>query len=454
MPYGLVFILWAALHPTIRGFLFRGLATGAGGYVGVDNPLMALNALRMAGSFLNISPTGFNTPWPHDLTDVLVVALLCLGFAGWAARRWDQSSEASTRPILWTGLLTGLLPGVLTVVSAKHWFPYYACMPAIGTSMMLALLLRRQSWFVGMAGLSVFLALGIWYRGTDLGKVTLPAEANFRVASLCYKSVERDFHRLHPQFPESARVYLSIEAPSGAGLHTHLFHGQVLRTWYRNGSVATLPAEYQDNGPWKSYLFWVTSDCHVFEVALPDLRVRTTGPRPNYASYQKVLRAYAMGAWAAGDPDRGARILEGVQEIDRSSWEFDRRLAAAFFYASGRDADGDKLLSGLRPLARSDAIGAIAAALTPELPRPGLDDAAFRAFGVSTQDTTAYASLMFYFSDGVLLRKAKRMAERILALDPTDEDAKAMLDAIAKVPEWEAVLVPAEGWGNRLDRAY
>ena len=46
------------------------------------------------------------------------------------------------------------------------------------------------------------------------------------------------------------------------------------------------------------------------------------------------------------------------------------------------------------------------------------------------------------------------MAERILALDPTDEDAKAMVDAIARVPEWEAVMVPAEGWGNRLDRAY
>jgi hypothetical protein len=355
---------------------------------------------------------------------------------------------------VWTGVLTGLLPGFLTVASAKHWFPYYACMPAIGTSMLLALPLRRRRWLVGMAALALFLVLGTWYRGTDVGKVTLPAEANFRAASMCFRSVQLDFRKLHPQFPESARVYVGIEALPEAGLHTHLFHGQALRTWYQNGSVTTLPAEYQDDVAWKSYLFWVTSDCHVFEITLPDLRVRSAGPRPNYASYQKVLRAYAMGAWAAGDPDRGVRILEGMQEIDHRSWEFDRRLAAALFYASGRDADAGKLLRGLSPLARSEAVGGVAAALTPELPRPGLDDAAFRAFGVSTQDTTAYAGLMFYFSDGILLKKAKRMAERILALDPGDEDAKAMLDAIAKVPKWEAVMVPAEGWGSRFEQAY
>jgi hypothetical protein len=99
-------------------------------------------------------------------------------------------------------------------------------------------------------------------------------------------------------------------------------------------------------------------------------------------------------------------------------------------------------------------LGAVSAALTPELPRPGLDDAAFRAFGLSTGDVGAYSDLMFYFSDKVLLRKAKRMAERVLALEPADEDARAMLDALAKVPKWEAVMVPAEGWGERFERAY
>ena len=168
IPYGLIFILWAGIHPKIRSFVSHGLATGAGGYVGVDNPFMARNAVRMVGTFLNLPPTGIHTPWPHDLTGAFVVALFCLGVAVWAGRRWDGSSDGSwpgdgsTRTIVWTGVLAGLLPGVLTVISAKHWFPYYACMPAIGTSMLLALPLRRKRWFVGMAAVAVFLVLGIW----------------------------------------------------------------------------------------------------------------------------------------------------------------------------------------------------------------------------------------------------------------------------------------------------
>jgi hypothetical protein len=453
-PYAAAFALWAAMHPKIRAFLSHGFATGQGGYVGLDNPLAGRNALRMAGTFLNLPLTGVRTPWPQYLVGSLAAALVVLCAIAWMRRMdWDPPQERD-RSILYTGILAGLIPGLLTVVSAKHSFPYYACLPALGTSMLLAYAVQGIRGRVAASVLALFMVLGVWYRGSDMGKVTLPAEANFRSATLCLDRVQAEFRKLRPQFPESAHVYLTIEAPLEAGLHVHLMHGQVLRTWYRQESITTTPAEYQEHGPWPEYLFWITAGCDVFEITLPSLRVRSPGPRPDYASYQRAIRSYALGAWAAGDPDRGVALLAHIQEMDSLSLEFDRRLAATILFASARDREAGKLLQGLRPLSYEDELSGAAAALTPELPRPGLDDAAFRAFGLSLRDTTAYSELMFRFSDKVLLRKAKRMAERVLALDSSDEDAKAMLEAIAKVPEWEAVMVPAEGWGERYEHRY
>jgi hypothetical protein len=157
------------------------------------------------------------------------------------------------------------------------------------------------------------------------------------------------------------------------------------------------------------------------------------------------MRSYALGAWAAGDVDRAVNALLNMREVDRLSWDFDRRLAAATLLASGRPTEAAVLLKQLPALGREQALNGVCAALTPVMPRPGLYDAAFRVFGLDPGDAEANRYLMFYFSDKVLLDKAKRMAERLLALRPGDEEATAMLDAISKVPEWESVLVPVEG---------
>jgi uncharacterized protein with von Willebrand factor type A (vWA) domain len=146
--------------------------------------------------------------------------------------------------------------------------------------------------------------------------------------------------------------------------------------------------------------------------------------------------------------------LLNMQEIDRLSWDFDRRLAAATLLASGRPTEAAALLKQLSALGREQALDGVCAALTPGLPRPGLYDAAFQVFGLDPSDAEAYRYLMFYFSDKVLLEKAKRMAERLLALRPGDEDATAMLDAIGKVPKWESVLVPITGWTRPVSGVY
>jgi hypothetical protein len=457
LRYAALVAVWGVVHPKIQALFLHGFSTGEGGYVGLDNPRVLRSALRMAGTLVNIPPTGLHTPWLDELTPALFAALLVLGLVPWIDRKGSKPPSEHTLPdrtIVWIGILAGVLPAVLTVASAKHWFPYYACLPAIGTSILLALPFRRASWRLAFVPAALFLVLGVRYRGTDAGKATLPAEANFRAASACLRKVEGAFRKLHPQLPDSARLYVTGQMPEETGMAAHLVGIQAVRTWYQNSTLVTMPAEYQDSTRWPRYLFWLNPACQVFEIRLPELRVRSPGPKPDYREYQRAMRSYALGAWAAGDVDRAVGAFLNMQEIDRLSWDFDRRLAAATLLASGRPTEAAGLLKQLPALGREQALDGVCAALTPGLPRAGLYDPAFRVFGLDPSDAEAYRYLMFYFSDRVLLDKAKRMAERLLALRPGDEEATAMLDAISKVPKWEAVLVPVEGQTAGFSGAY
>jgi len=366
----------------------------------------------------------------------------------------EGSSGLPDKSIVGIGLLLGALPAVLTFASAKHWFPYYSCMPAIGTSILLALPFRRANWRTAILAVAAFMILGVWYRGTNVGKITFPAEANFRTVSDCLQRIDRDMRTLHPTFPDSSRIYLSVQTPTEAGAHVHLLHGQVMRTWYLNKTLVTLPAEYQDTTRWPRHLFWITATCDVFEVTLPDLTARTVGPQPDQLAYQKALRSYAMGAWAVGDVERAVAVLLNMEERSELSWDFDRRLAAALLLASGREAEARVVLTNFPRPGRAQALDGVSAVLTPELPRPGLDAAAFVVFGLKPNDAEAVRYLMFHFSDRTLLKKTKRMAERLLELRPGDQEAIAMLDALDRVPKWESVLVEPEGWKPPLRDGY
>ena len=457
LPYLGAVAIWGAFHHRIRAFLVHGPATGEGGYVGIDNPFMLRNFIRTAGTLVNIPPTVWNTPWVPELTLCLVLALVLV----WALYRYapqgdekGMSGLLSDRGVLVIGALFGILPAILTVISAKHWFPYYSCIPAMGTSILLALPLRKMRWRPALIAAAVFLTLGVWYRGTNAGMITLPAEANFRAMSNRLQAIDAGIRKLHPQFPDSARIYLSVQDSVETGVHVHLMHAQAMRTWYKNNTLLTMPAEYQDNTQWPKYLFGITSRCHVFEIDLSDLHVRSLGALPSTLAYQKALRSYAMGAWAAGDTDRAIAVLRSMQEPDAISWDFDRRLTAALLLASGRVDESRVVLRGFPRPGRAQALDGVCAILTPVLPRPGLDAPALLVFGLRADDAEAFRYLMFYFSDRSLLEKTKRMAERLLELRPGDDEALAMLDALNKVPQWEAVLVGPEGWEPLFTRIY
>lgn len=454
--YAVAFGAWLALHPTLRRFLVHGPVSGSGGYVGWDNPHVARNLVGILGATGNVPVLGPLPPWPSALNVVLAAALALLLASFWL---YDRSGPATALPgtsrrrIVAIGALLGVLPAFLTTISVKHWFPYYGCMPAIGLSMLFALLMIEWRPMATLAAISVFLIMGIWSRASDRGKATVPTEENFRRASECCLRIEADVHRLRPSFPESARVYMAILAPQEAGIHLHLIHYHALSTWYWDPTLVTRPAEYQDQTGGPTYLFWITPRCEVFEITLPGLRVRSPGARPVYSDYQRTLRSQALGRWAAGDPQGGVSLLLRMQEADSASWGFDHRLAAALLYAAGRPSEAEILMRDAPALSREDAVAAGAAALTPELPRSGLDVGVFRAFEFDESDPELYRALMFYFSDRVLLKKARHMAERLLAIRPGDEDARAMIEAIAKVPDWQQVFVPAQS-DSLYQRAY
>ena len=456
LPYIGAVAVWAACHHRIRAFLLHGFATGEGGYVGTDNPFMLRNSFKTVGTLLNIPPTGLNTPWTWELTFCLVVALLLVA----ALLRKELPTEQKDAPgiiddrrILVVGILLGVLPAILTVASAKHWFPYYYCFSAMGTSILLALPLRRLRWRSAMIAVAIFMILGVWYRGSNAGKISLPAEANFRAMSNRLQRIDAEMRKLHPQFPDSSRIYVSVQDSLTTGIHGHLF-GQAMRTWYANNTLVTMPPEYQDGSDWPRYLFWITAQCDVFEIGLPELRVRSSAARPTDIAYQRAVRGYAMGAWAAGDTDRAIAVLLNMEEPDAMSWDFDRRLVAALLLASGRVAEARSIIKGFPKPGRAQALDGVSAILTPVLPRPGLDDAALLVFGLRPDDAEVFRYLMFYFSDRILLEKTRRMAEHLLALRPGDDEGLAMIDALNRVPKWEAVLVAPEGWTPPFARIY
>jgi len=439
--YASLVIVWVIIYFK-RGSVTRGLVTGSGGYTGLDNPLILSNIAHELAALANV-PVG-SVGWPKGLEWAAAAGLVILALTVRSIMLVRRSSPQplSTSRVLLLGTLLGLVPAILTSVSVKHWFSYYACFPAIGTSFLLAVGAKRLAKQYVLPIAAVFLLLGVWTRGSEPGTRVTPAEQNFRVLSGKLRRIDFDLHRLHHSFPDSSRLYIAVNAPLESGLQNHLFTVQATQTWFWNGTLtADDPGRFRA-GAGPEYLFWVTEDGGVFEITLPELNPRSFGPRPNYVDYQSTVRTFAYGLASAGQVDRGVDVILQMQEMDSLAWTFDRRLAATFLFARGRDAEAEKLCRELRPLPRNEALYAVAVVLGLDSGGLRLDDAAFRAYGIPFDDPESYRFLMMYFSDRVQLRKAKRMAERLKSMRPDDPEAQEMIDAINRVPNWEDPVQP------------
>ena len=436
-------VLWAAVHPKIRSFLGHGFTTGQGGYVGVDNPHVAQNAVRMFLTLLNLPSSSLGTHWPRELSWVLIPTA-GMFFLAWRVAPTRERERVSEFTVLAAGALLGIVPAILTTIFAKHWFPYYSSMPAMGTSLLLAVAAKRAGPKLALGLVGAYLVLGVWHRGSEFGGRGVPTERNFRILSTDLKKVSAGLKNLHSVLPDSTRLYLSLQIPPRSYVDVNLYEFQAPQVWYVNTSVLALdPARYRSGGE-PEILGWINAKFEVFEIQLPSLEVRSSGPQPDFIGYQRTLRSFAIGLLRAREVDRATSILLSMHEVDKLTWEFDRRLAAMFFFSAGRGADAEKLLATLTPLNKGEAVAAAGAAILLPPAEVDLDGPAFAAFGVSRTDADAIRYLMNFFSSRESFPQTARMAQRLLLLRPGDEEGVAMLEALRAIPKWERILPERE----------
>lgn len=431
--YGALGALWSLL------LLKYGPYTGTAGYLGVDGGAFVRHLAQELCALINIPIGGTATSWPARLSAVCVAGVAIIAFAIWLDARYGSSNGRamlSRSRGLVLGALFGILPAILTAASSKHWFPYYACLPAIGTSLILAVLLQQVGRQAAAWATVAFLILGVWFRGLEFGTRATPMEQNFRITSGNLGKIENGLKRLHPTFSDSVRLWVTVQTPYDLAIQSHLFSRQAVRVWYGNPTLVTedLGRLRPDSRP--EYLLGVTPTCGVFEIRLADLTARSPGTQLGVQDYQNAIRSYAYALLGTGQVDRATGVLLAMKEPGSTTQALDRRMAATMLYAKGRPAEAAALCASLPPLDREASLQAIAVVLSTDVAGVALDEAAFKVFGGSEDDPEAYRSLMRYFSSQVLLPQAQRMAERLLVLRPGDEQALATLEAIRSMPEW------------------
>ncbi len=431
---------WALLNPKIRGLLAHGPATGPGGYVGLDNPRAVESSVAMASTLLNFPPTGVYTPWPTELDGIAIAAfasVLALLIAGGAALAPRAQSRLSWRKVALIGLLSSVVPGILTALWTKHWSPYYASMPAIGCALVLAAIAVRLGPRPAAILLLVFLVLGIWYRGMESEAQGVPTERNWRALASRLDRVESGLLSLRPRVPTGAQLYLDIQAPVATQLHSQLLVLQAPAIWYRDPTVRAMDIEKFREGRAAAFLFYVTPDCDVSEIELPSLRARSARGAPAEGDYEKALRRFALGLYASGDVDRAVSVLLGIHATEGMTRDFDHRMAATLLFAAGRTAEASRLRDATAALDRAMSLAMLGGVIGAGTGSDRLDIAAFQAFGVSPLDPEAYRYLMEFFSNREQLQLARRMAEHLLVVRPGDVEATQMRAAVLAVPSWE-----------------
>ena len=445
--YGCLAIGWAALNARVGSMVTRGLVTGTG-YVGLDNPRLLANIARESCALVNL-PVNAKT-WPSELNIVTLVGLSILAVL-YVSQRSNRRLQPSRPPaersrVLVFGAVLGLVPATLTAALTKHWVPYYACFPAIGTSLVLSVAVLSVRARAALPAIAVFLLLGVWARGTEVGAQVTATEQNFNRIAPNLKHISSRLHQLHPSFPDSSRLYITVNIPLEAGIQVHLFGLQAPRVWFWNRTLITDDPGRLHPGSGREYLFSVTPKCEVFEIELPGLNIKSLGARPDYREYQSALRSFAYGLAALGprSTDRAVDVILRMHEADSLTWAFDRRLAATFLFASGEEREAKGLCRSLPELPKRDAIYAVAAVLGPELRGLRLDDAAFRAFGIPQSDPDSYRSLMRLFSEREQLPQVRRMADGLIRLVPGDVEAVATIEALGHAPQWKSSVPPLE----------
>ena len=448
LAQGLVLATWVAIHPSIRG-----LALGSGAIGSARNEYVGFQGARAAQAAMEGLALSLNVPWtaPMSLPSHLLpwalggTAVFAAGILGLhrlgrdAAGHVGIDGGAKTLAVIGTMAWIGSI--LVTSFVVHRWFTYYAFLPAVGLGMLAGLLLRRSRLPIVLAVLMLFLWVGIGFRGARFDP-DVPSELNFREADIALTRVEHQFKKLRPDLPPNANVFVSVQTRGHGGIYRHLLRAQPLRVWYREPRLWVLDPNRRRGAGGQDFLFWITPELDVCEINTITLEPRGPNQVINLAQYQKALRGYAFGLAGSGGVDRAVQILTTMPEPSAALQAFDRRSAAALYFAVGRDADAEQVLSNVPKFNRVESMGAAASLLVEPITGLDLDVAAMQAFGLAPTDVDALRTIMRQLEASHATGAASRMASRVLAQAPGDAEAARVVREANQAPQPKEIVKP------------
>lgn len=435
--FGGVVVAWMLVHPGFRDILLHRGTVAPGSYIGLDNSNRWNALLQSIPGLLNLPLTGNPTPWPTDLTWIIVVAFVPFLGVLWTLRRQPatessgkvSSSAVSTGRLALFGIVFGLPPLLLTCLLVRHWVPYYLCFSTFGVSLLLVRFLRDASYPTIAFLLVAYLVGGVWSRGVVLPP-GMPSERSLVPAGVALKKVEANFKKLEASLPPNSVVYVSTMVSGDQSVYLHLHHLQALRVWYREPTIETLRPELQVAPSGQEFLFWINPDLEVCEVDLRSLSTRTSGGPISHKRYRSTLRSYAFGLAGAGRLQRAIDVLLSIDGPETWDYAVTYRMVATLLFAYGDPTQAQEMLEGVPELPRMAAFESVGNILTIPTPGVHLEQAALEAFGFSWRDADVIRRLLRALMGLGHHDVSERIAHRLLEIAPGDPEA---MDALKRI---------------------
>ena len=437
--YGVVALLWAVIHPGVHLLAGRGFQSGATMYVGLEHSeRWGLYLCRYLLTLFNVPPPGLAASWWEDRAAYGIAALVMLVaglvFLARQRRLWTSPPSCSLARM---GMISTLfvIPSLLMpAILVRHWAPYFACLPALGVALFLGPVLARRGMLISTLALSIFLLLGVWYRGARADEESILTERAMVEASQAVRTVRAHFQKLFPTLPKGSEVLVSFGTSGIRGIQSVLIEGQALRLWYRDPTLRTVRTRERVPGAPAEYLVRVTDDLDLVAFDPQTLRVRSaTNAAANPAEIHRSVNEYARAIAAGGDTDRAVRIMEGLTRIEPAELgTYNRRMIASMLLAAGRRKEADSTLAATPPFPRNVALALVFGLMADPSPSEGLDDAAFEAFGLSARDPAVLGTLMFGFERNGSLPQAAWYARRLRQVSPGDSSSAEILTRAAR----------------------
>ncbi|MEK7349179.1 MAG: hypothetical protein AABZ94_09930 [Candidatus Eisenbacteria bacterium] len=438
--YTMFVAAWAAIHPGIHSLAVRSFRSGATGYVGIEHPeRWGIYFTRYIMTLLNLPPFGFMKPWPRDLT---LAGLTALALVVAGLLRIDRGPEAASRAdradlprrVASIGLLFAIPALLMPTLLIRHWAPYFASIPAAGAAIAAGPWLARLSRRAVLFALSMFLILGVWYRGIVALSEAVWSEAVFVDADRATKIVRKNFRILYPTFPKGSQVVVSTGTTGVRGVYGTLIYDHALQTWYGDSTLRTVTPLTREPGAASEFLLRVTTDLEVLSIDPDARRVRSSSPRaPDLSEIDRPLRNYARAVAAGGNPRRALSILNGLRRAGPpEARAYAERLIVAILLSTGRDDEARRILQVIQPLRLEEARTLVHRLLAEASASESLDLASFPAFGLSLEDPDDVRWIMRQFREDGSLAQAAWWAQRVTLLAPNDSEAASVTrDAVS-----------------------